>query len=235
MVSTLGHVASSVAGPAPALPMTGMMWWFDADDAATITQAAGLVSAWNDKSGNGANASSSGGLQPTISSGGLKVGRNSMDFAGGTRFDITNGSANQKPLTAAAVLKHTNTVAYRAIIGGTGSGSLEWRLSNAHKQSIVKNQVVEIGAATPVVTANVVVVLIITYSAIGALVAYMDGTSQLSVTNDQSFNAASALSKIGDSVGEPFTGTMGEVIKWNRVLDSTELTQVNNYLNTKWK
>lgn len=231
----LGIYASAIPNAPPVMPMTGMLWWLDADDAATITQAAGLVSQWNDKSGNASHATSGAGFQPTIASGGLKAGRNSLVFGGGTRFDITVGSANQKPFTAVAVVKHTNTVAYRAILGGVGSGSLEWRLSNAHKQSIVKNQVVEIGAATPVVTANVTVVLMITYSAIGALVAYMDNVSQLSVTNDQALNAASAVTKIGDSNGEPFTGTMGELVKWNRVLTSPEISQVNSYLSTKWK
>jgi|KBSMisStandDraft_5_1062788.scaffolds.fasta_scaffold454618_1 hypothetical protein len=215
--------------------MTGLLWWFDADDVLTITQSFGLVSQWNDKSGAANHATSGSGFQPTIASDGLKVGRKSLVFAGGTRFDINNGWANQKPFTAVAVVKHTNTAAYRAIIGSPYVGSLEWRISSTHKQSVVKNQVVELGVTTPVVTANATVVLIVTYSAVGLLTCYMDGVSQLSVTNDQAFNASSALAYIGNAFSEPFTGTIGELIKYDHVLDSTELTQVNNYLNTKWK
>lgn len=40
--------------------------WFDADDASTITESGGLVSQWNDKTGNGKNLTSSGTNQPTL-------------------------------------------------------------------------------------------------------------------------------------------------------------------------
>lgn len=235
MGAPVGVIASSKINAAAVLPTSGQLWWFDADAAATITSSGGLVSQWNDKSSVGANATSAGTPRPTLTTGGLKAGRGSIVFAGSHRMDITNGATNQKPFTVVACLKHTNVAAYRAIIGTPNSGGLEWRLSNAHKQSVVKNQVVEIGAAAVVVTANVVVVLIITYSATGQLVVYMDGVSQLSVTNDQAFNASVPLAYMGDSVGEPLTATVGELVKYNRVVTTQELADINSYLNAKWK
>ena len=41
--------------------------WLDAADASTITQSSNLVSQWNDKSGNGRNASASSTARPTYS------------------------------------------------------------------------------------------------------------------------------------------------------------------------
>src|SRR4029077_6901938 len=63
--SATGLPASAVYNAPPVVPMTGLLWWFDADDAATITQTGGLVTQWNDKSGNGTNAVSGGSYRPT--------------------------------------------------------------------------------------------------------------------------------------------------------------------------
>ena len=42
--------------------------WLDAADASTITESGGAVSQWDDKSGNGRNATATGAQQPTYSS-----------------------------------------------------------------------------------------------------------------------------------------------------------------------
>jgi len=51
--------------------------WYDADDAATITESGGLVSAWADKSGNARTCSQGAGTnQPTYSLGNIQFGAN---------------------------------------------------------------------------------------------------------------------------------------------------------------
>jgi len=55
--------------------------WLDADDASTITLNGSNVSAWNDKSGNGRNATQTGTAQPLYSSTGLN-NRPALDFDG---------------------------------------------------------------------------------------------------------------------------------------------------------
>ena len=58
--------------------------WYDASDAATITESGGLISAWNDKSGGGYHVSASGSARPTYTSSGLNS--KSVVTFGGTQF-----------------------------------------------------------------------------------------------------------------------------------------------------
>jgi hypothetical protein len=53
-------------------------------------------------------------------------------------------------------------------------------------------------------------------------------------TGDLSSYVSSGLLKIITSVYRPFFGYIGEMLVYNRVLNSTEVTQVVNYLNNKW-
>jgi hypothetical protein len=233
-VATLGIAASAIVTTPPPIPTTGLMWWFDADDASTITQSAGLVSKWVDKSGNGQHATSGGGLRPTYALDGLKAGRGSVVFAGAQRMDVPSG-VNQKPFSILVALKHTNLAAYRSIVGGPSTGGLEWRLSNVHKLNPLKNNVADMGSSSLAVPANAAAVITMTYSATGLIGMQINGSGVGSYVNDQSFNGASDTVYVGDAIGEPLTGTIGEIVKYNRVLTTTELADVNSYLSTKWK
>lgn len=65
--------------------------WFDASDTATITESAGRVSQWNDKSGNGRHVTqATGTLQPYTgrTANGLSV----MDFRGAHHMSLTGVS-----------------------------------------------------------------------------------------------------------------------------------------------
>jgi hypothetical protein len=60
--------------------------WLDAADASTITTVSGAVSQWNDKSGNGRNATqSTEARRPTYTNAGLN-GKNVVSFDGSTQW-----------------------------------------------------------------------------------------------------------------------------------------------------
>lgn len=76
-----GRGASTPFTPAS---ISGLALWLDASDAATITQTAGSVSQWNDKSGNGNHMlQGTGSRQPTTGTRTIN-GRNVIDFDGTT-------------------------------------------------------------------------------------------------------------------------------------------------------
>src|ERR1044072_5950068 len=76
--------------------LSGLVIDFDASDAATITQAAGLVSQWNNKGSYGGNAVSTGSNRPTT--GTRTMGTlNALKFNGANHMDI---SSECFPLTA---------------------------------------------------------------------------------------------------------------------------------------
>jgi hypothetical protein len=234
MPVAVGIVASSVQPPITVIPTSGLIGWWDASNASAVQSSGGLVSQLNDLSLNGRHFVSSGAFRPTLTNGGMKAGLNNLTFASGNRMENqTSGTANQKPFSAFIAMRHTNVASYRAMLGSPATGAMEWRLSNVHRQSSVKNQVAEIGLSTSAVPANATTILGLTYSATGAFIYYLDSVANGTGTNDQSFNGASAADYIGDAVGEPFVGSIAELIKDNLVISGSELTQSNSYLSRK--
>ena len=75
-----------VAGPFTPTQLAGLTAWFDAADTSTIQQTGGFVSQWNDKSGNGFNATQATGTnQP-------KTGINTTNGKNVITFDGTDDS-----------------------------------------------------------------------------------------------------------------------------------------------
>ena len=86
-----GVIASS-DGKAVLPYQTGLVYWYDAADASTITLNSGKVSAWSDKSGNSRNMSqSSSSYQPTYTTAG-RNGNNTVTFDGSNDFIYTGAT-----------------------------------------------------------------------------------------------------------------------------------------------
>lgn len=235
MPTALGIVASAVGsqGSAP-IPTSGLLWWWDADDLTTFTLAGSNVSQWRDKSGNGRHLSINLG-NATRSTGTIKAGRGSVDFGGSAMISVSDGAANAKPFSVFAIIKHAGVGTYRAIIGCFNSGGLEWRVSSTQKQSVLKQYVSEIGVSTTNVPSNGAALIGLTYSATGSLAFRLNSAADNTVTNDQALNAGTNTTQVGDALGEPFTGSIGELIKYDRVITAPEIATIESYLTTKWK
>jgi hypothetical protein len=95
MPSTIGVVASGYLTQPADIP--NLQLWFDAADATTITESGGLVSQWDDKSGNGRNLSQSGGAQPTTGTQTIN-GLNVIDFDGVDDFLLSTSFSLSQPL-----------------------------------------------------------------------------------------------------------------------------------------
>jgi len=81
-----GHIARVQGGRTTLASLFGsnLVAWFDAQDAASITQSSGAVSQWNDKSGNGNHLTqATAGKKPTYSATGLGGAQPSVSFDGG--------------------------------------------------------------------------------------------------------------------------------------------------------
>lgn len=107
--------------------------WLDASDAATITSSGGLVSQWNDKSGNGRNfTQGTASNQPTTGAT-TQNGRNVVTFDGG---DVLSGGdvidLGTNSVSMFAVVRYASGVA--GFIGGkyratplNGSYAMTWQ------------------------------------------------------------------------------------------------------------
>jgi surface protein len=136
--NTAGTGASSSAvsvTPYPVSVMSGSSFalWLDAADASTITQSAGAVSQWNDKSGNNRNvAQASGSARPTFGSTAWNGTGPALSFDGATTY-LDGGDTldlGTSGLTVLSVAKPSVAGASGTIIaksryaGGTGRWGL---------------------------------------------------------------------------------------------------------------
>lgn len=232
--SVVGIIASSFVSLAAFTPasITGLYQWYDASDLSTITYVSSpKVSQWNDKSANLFHLSSVS-IEPSLVLNGIKTGLYAMYFDGTKRIENASG-ANQKPLTCFIVIKHTGNAVDRSLVATTRSGGFYWGLTTAHKMVVNQQYVVAIGTSTTAVPTTAQI-LCVTYSGTGALSYYLNNVADGTATNNVSFNANPALTSFGDGIGQPYTGYIGEVIKYDNVLSSTDRTSVHNYLAAKW-
>jgi hypothetical protein len=78
--------------------------WLDAADSSTITQSGGLVSQWNDKSGNSRHATASGSTRPAYSATSF-LGQPSIEFDGTDDFLATSSFSLSQPFQFWAVFQ----------------------------------------------------------------------------------------------------------------------------------
>lgn len=239
--------------------IAGLRVWWDASDSATITKdGSNLVSAWNDKSGNGHHLAVAGSEHPTWVSA-AKNGLDAVQFIG----DGANGDYLTHDAGSDAIDLSPLTVFIVCVLDATQSSSA--RILSARQSATLTNDF-----ASP----NLIV------SRVGGgdnIDAYIDGVNQTatrSYTDDtwiiyecradgsstmgHRINGGTESTKSSASVpgnlrylrlgqacvtsgnppgvsgNEDLYGKIGEVIIYNAALDATQRTTVRDYLNAKW-
>lgn len=122
--------AFQIEGPSSEAPFTvldvpGLAAWWDASDAATITDAGGgAVSAWADKSGSGYNLTAAGTARPTTGTRTIN-GLNVLDFDGGSDVLSLTGF-NQPAICVYAVIEPDTISGTDLIVHSGTTGSDDW-------------------------------------------------------------------------------------------------------------
>jgi hypothetical protein len=242
MLAAPGVIASSraiVAAPWTPNDIVGCIMWYDATYAPSIEFGVSpKVLAWNDRSAsNWRFFNTFTPEQPNLVLGGLKTGLNAIEFP--SEAYALNGPANsgvnQKPLTCFVALKHNGVARDRAMLGTIYTNGFLWELRPDSRQLVNQHNTANIGNSTSVVPSNTTVILCCTYASNGTLVFYLNNVTDGGTTNDKAFTASTQQARIGVGAGsnQGFVGTIGEIIKYDTVLSSTDRTTVHNYL-TRW-
>jgi len=238
MPVTVG-IAASGHGPDPGVPGTipDIECWYDFSDTASLTLVSTThISVALDKSGNGYHARmGTDANRPILTADLIKVGKNAANFLNCyMNIDTAPGPlASTKPFSIFAAVKLTATLAYRDIFGGSIGGNIVYRMNNAHKHSLVKNQVVEIGVGTTALATVTPIIVGVAYTAAGVYTFYNANTANGTGTNNQTFTAG-GYPVLCDSIGEPWHGAMGELVKYRRDLTTAERNSLYTYLSGKW-
>lgn len=210
--------------------------WLDASDSSTITQTAGAVSQWNDKSGNGQDLTQTTGTRQPITGTRTVNSLNVIDFDGvddgmgrGTATNLGGGDYTIFTITYA----DTATSGRRIItkgnhwglsVGESGSPS-QADASYGNTSSAVNSR----GATTVTSTARI-------------LGARRSSSSQFLFSGSTDHSAATANNVTGGQLAIAsynnssayFDGTIGEILVGQRSWTTAERNQVASYLTAKW-
>ena len=221
--------------------ISGCLLWLDGADTSTasMTQSSGTVSVWKDKSGNGYNFTQLYASLPTITSISRQTG---LYFAANQALRNTTlpfpttytifAVANQTGAPSGyAYILHSPHNADCIIFFGTFNGTRYFATfaGPAGSWNDVAANTPNTNVATTSSTASV---LCCTNNGT-TLTPYINGIVMNTKTGT---NAAATGMVIGDTFvsGQPWLGTIGEIIVYNSILSTAQRQQVETYLSRKW-
>ena len=223
--------AGPVVAVASPLDIAGCALWLDASDAASITASGGLVSQWNDKSGNARHATASGSLRPN--SGGSQNGRTVMQFTGTQAMTITGNFLQSDNVTMFAVAMK-NTDHYGGIISSAPTNpedspvlcfyltTIAWLNRRVLVQQATGNSVYRIVSGQSVGTAQQ---------------GFFDGVRGTDTTASVATNTTNTITKIGalrTGSSPDLNGNIAEIVCYSGNLTTADRARVESYLAAKW-
>lgn len=213
--------------------------WLDAADTTSIISSGGLVSQWNDKSGNGNHATASGTARPTTGTRTLNS-KNVLDFDGSTDFmSFTNGiTGGSYTIFFVCLVDSLSATLPRSVIGTDATGGPVMRFANTTStgkmQVVRRGQSVLLTANTTNVVATPYSFIITTYNSGNAVTrnGVADGSNATSASYTQNIKAIGSESSTSWSNGHD--GIIAESAIYTGILTGPQITQIINYSVAKW-
>lgn len=215
----------------------GLQLWLDAADIATITESSGSVSSWNDKSGNGNNATQGIGVDQPVSGDTTQNGLNVIDFDGGDSLSLPSSiyplAGGNVTIFAVSVTSLNNQT--QRLISWNNSGSTTFmhllysstvsRISFSADGSVNDNGITETNWN-----------ILKGRREATTIAASYNGNTESTSTGGADLTATGAFigSRNLDGTVQALTGSIGEVLVYNRSLSSAESYVIENYLASKW-
>jgi hypothetical protein len=216
--------------------------WLDGDDSSTITLNGSNVSQWDDKSGNGYNATqTTAANQPLYNSTGLN-NKGILDFNGSSHYLSYPSVGSTDAVTVFVVVKADTLASFRHILGSNGwaIGYTHFLYGNTTRFSFAVNNrnPTDAFATNPF---NTGVYRIVGVTADSSNVKFYlnggaDGTTPVVAPQTMTLGAGKigAWENLVATVERFWDGQIAEIIIYNKVLSTTERQAVETYLTNKW-
>jgi hypothetical protein len=207
--------------------ISGLAIWLDG-----ASLASGSVATWEDKSGNGRNATqTTGNNQPTT----LTVnGKNAVKFDGSN--DTLSCSFPWSATSTFFLVASPATAASRYVLAGSALSATPAVISEFNDVdfewfSAAANDRLTFAASAPGQQ-----VLSVTHTDGGALIVRRNGATVASKTTAASTLAGASNVWLGSSTGSAnfYNGTICEIILYHNILTASARQTVERYLGTKW-
>lgn len=214
--------------------IVGLVAWYDASNAASITASGSPahVSQWNDLSGNGYHLTQGSGANQPATGVATQNGLNRFDFDGSDVLMSVSTPTTPTPCTVVLVWALTALPAFYRPYDGGSAGNRPLLYANAGDTAYVMQ------AATAADTGRAITggVALIHFNVFnGASSEFWENGTQYGGALSTGSGAFAGLSIGSDSgLTSAFTGAMFEFLVYSHALTSTERTNLNDYLRTKW-
>lgn len=211
--------------------LTSLRMWFDASDAATITESSGSVSQWDDKSGNEYHVTQATSANQPITGTRTINGINALDFNGSTHVLRRTGTPDMPQPNTVFVVADADTIgnlqfvidsgagAQREVITGYGSPA-KWALWAGNIPTQSSSDTVD-----PMIMSAF-------FNAASSKMR-INGTQVLSNAPIGTFRRVGI--SIGGSVSAAsFNGLIGEILVYDNLLTDSQTADVERFLSDKW-
>ncbi len=215
--------------------------WLDPSDKNSLTLVGNNITLWNDKSGNGRNASATGNITNTGTIHGLPT----ATFGGSQNtFFLGSNSNTGSVITAFGIYSmNSGAGAYSRLLsfnnystGGQDSASTAAQVFNRWNSTAT---IVSAQAALQLGTVNIsyATPLLVCTQWNGAVnTMYLNGTAGTSVANVRTFGYTNYTigTNYNDDANSFYSGLVGEILVYNASLSTAQREQVEGYLAWKW-
>lgn len=231
-------VVTAAAWTPASLP--NLVAWWDADDSATITQAAGLVSAWADKSGAGNDLTQGTALNQPITGSDTIGGKNAIKFGTtGSEVMVTASlSGIPSARTVLGVILYTDASGYPCFVGASGFFGWMTRVNaGTPVMELDGNASFGVGSSSTSLTVNVAAQVGITRTDGAGYAFYLNGAADGSGSSGSSWAGHTQVVWVGNTSsggGGVFKGDIAELILCDSVLGTTDRQLGEAYLKAKW-
>lgn len=214
--------------------ISNIEFWYDASDTSTITKASDLVSAWNDKSGQGNNLAQATGTNQPLWVDSVQNGKPVIKFDGVDNFMTGTTVATTQPTTFLIVAKMSVDIFDSETVFDTVSDGATSRqvMGSDFDENILIWYAGISGTYTPLDSTNFK-----TYN--GILNGATSYLRQQGVEVIADFDAGAGVLN-GITVGQAYGGSqvgapwIAEFICYNKTLTAQEIIDIEAYLTNKW-
>lgn len=227
--------------------LEGCQLWLDADDSSTIIESSDLVHRWNDKSGKGNDATQGTGLAQPATNATTQNSKNVLDFDGGDYLSVSSlasvMSGADKPVTLFHVTRATDiSVSQYIIIWGRDTSSAPLygnRYESSSIEVIKRDDAATLKSDSGGTPVNNVFNIISDSNTGTASTVNLNGAEVISagdidVGTTTLDNFTVGASDRNGSVSLNLTGSIAEIIIYDRALSAAEIASVQTYLSPKW-
>ena len=213
--------------------------WLDAADVSTMTLSGSNVTQWNDKSGNGRNASNlqTGALLTTNVQNGLSV----LRFNGSTNnYSVSYSSFPRTAYTIFTVqFLSDSSSTYRRVIHGGASTNDQFLFVGVVGQNVATftgsgSAWNDLNANTPNSNNLNLWRIVTTWVSGSTLTPYVDGTAQNNKTGTTAAFNNLTIGLSSASGNQRWFGDVGEIIIFDSALSTGQRQQIEGYLAWKW-